>query len=151
MNTAWIYPSQVGGNVPRGHPPTYNSIMHRGNPLFQIDTMPGGNNPRINPFLQWSGQFIGSTQSSWVPPPKWENMPWNTKQSQGKQSYSTTPIRSPFLSTLNQLDLSWFSNDLVLHLNGWPVIPTKPPSDIPKFDGNPLNDPSTHVMTFHLW
>ena len=40
----------------------------------------------------------------------------------------------------------WISQNLV-----WPVIPEKLPSDIPKFSGNPGEDPNNHVMTFHLW
>ena len=59
--------------------------------------------------------------------------------------------RSPFLATLNLPDLSRLTNDPILHLPHWPAIPTKLPSDIPKFDGRPGEDPSTHVMTFHLW
>ena len=31
------------------------------------------------------------------------------------------------------------------------MIPHKIPSDIPKFNGNLGEDPSTHVMTYHLW
>ena len=31
------------------------------------------------------------------------------------------------------------------------MIPHKLPSDIPKFNGNPREDPLTHVMTYHLW
>jgi hypothetical protein len=30
-------------------------------------------------------------------------------------------------------------------------MPTKFPFDIPKFEGNPGEDPSDHVTTFHLW
>jgi len=55
------------------------------------------------------------------------------------------------LATLNFLDLSHLTNDPILHLPHWPAIPTKLPSDIPKFDGRLGEDPSTHVMTFHLW
>ena len=67
------------------------------------------------------------------------------------QTPMMTPIRSPFLATLNLPDLSWLTNDPVLHMNGCPTIPTKLPSDIPKFDGRPRDDPLNHVMTFHLW
>jgi hypothetical protein len=35
--------------------------------------------------------------------------------------------------------------------HSWPTIPSKLPSDIPKFDGNLGEDPSTHIMTYHLW
>ena len=31
------------------------------------------------------------------------------------------------------------------------MIPHKLPSDIPKFNGNPGEDPLTHVMNYHLW
>ena len=30
-------------------------------------------------------------------------------------------------------------------------MPTKLPSDIPKFEGKARDDPANHVMTFHLW
>jgi hypothetical protein len=47
--------------------------------------------------------------------------------------------------------LSRLTNDPILHSPYWPVIPAKLPSDIPKFDGKPGEDPNNHVMTFHLW
>jgi hypothetical protein len=57
----------------------------------------------------------------------------------------------PFLATLDLPDLSRLTNDPILHFPFWPVIPAKLPSDIPKFDGKPGEDPNNHVMTFHLW
>jgi hypothetical protein len=57
----------------------------------------------------------------------------------------------PFLATLDLLDLSRILNDLIHHSPQWPAIPTKLPSDIPKFDGKPGEDPNNHVMNFHLW
>ena len=42
-------------------------------------------------------------------------------------------------------------NDPVAHDLAWPAVPTKLPSDIPKFDGKPGKDPSEYVTTFHLW
>jgi hypothetical protein len=57
----------------------------------------------------------------------------------------------PFLATLDLPDLSRLTNDPILHSPYWPVIPAKLPSDIPKFDGKPGEDPNNHVMTFHLW
>ena len=42
-------------------------------------------------------------------------------------------------------------NDLVSHDLAWPAVPTKLPSDIPKFEGKPGEDPSEHVTTFHRW
>ena len=42
-------------------------------------------------------------------------------------------------------------NDPIHHDPSWPAIPIKMPSDMPKFDGKPGEDPKNHVMTFHLW
>jgi hypothetical protein len=53
--------------------------------------------------------------------------------------------------TLYILDLSWLTNDPILHYPFWPVIPAKLPSDILKFDDKPREDPNNHVMTFHFW
>ena len=44
--------------------------------------------------------------------------------------------RLPFLVTLNIHDLSRLMNDPVAHDPAWPAVPTKLPSDIPKFEGN---------------
>lgn len=30
-------------------------------------------------------------------------------------------------------------------------MPTKLPLDIPKFEGNPGEDPTNHVRSFHMW
>jgi hypothetical protein len=57
----------------------------------------------------------------------------------------------PFLVTLYLPDLSRLTNDPIFHSWVWPIIPTKLPSDILKFDGKPEEDPNNHVMTFHLW
>jgi hypothetical protein len=57
----------------------------------------------------------------------------------------------PFLETLDLLVLSRLTNDPIFHSPFWPPIPAKLPSDIPKFDGKPGEDPSNHVMTYHLW
>ena len=59
-------------------------------------------------------------------------------------------MKYPFLAMLNLL-VTRLTNDLINHQAGCSVIPTKLPSDTPKFDGKPREDPSTHVMTFHLW
>ena len=37
------------------------------------------------------------------------------------------------------------------HMTHWPAVPTKIPSDIPKFEGKIGEYPSEHVTTFHLW
>lgn len=57
----------------------------------------------------------------------------------------------PFVATLEFPDLTHLTNDPISHSPWWLVIPIKFPSDIPKFNGNPGEDPSTHIMTYHLW
>ena len=37
------------------------------------------------------------------------------------------------------------------HDLAWPAVPTNIPSDIPKFEGKPREDPSKQVTTLHLW
>jgi hypothetical protein len=60
-------------------------------------------------------------------------------------------VQLPFLETLDLPDLSRLTNDPIYHFPTWPHIPAKLPSDIPKFDGKPGEDPSNHIMTYHLW
>jgi hypothetical protein len=57
----------------------------------------------------------------------------------------------PYLASLNIPDLSKLTNDPILHDPTWPTMPTKLPSDIPKFEGKAGDDPTNHVMNFHLW
>jgi hypothetical protein len=57
----------------------------------------------------------------------------------------------PFLAMLNFPDLSILMNDPVHHDPTWPPVPTKLPSDIPKFEGKNGEDPGDHVTTFHIW
>ena len=58
--------------------------------------------------------------------------------------------RLPFLTTLNLPDLLRLRNDPMAHDPAWSDVPTKIPSDIPKFKGKLGEDPSEHVTTFHL-
>jgi hypothetical protein len=62
-----------------------------------------------------------------------------------------TQPQLPFLPTLNFPDLSRLMNDPVSHDPTWPTVPTKLPSDIPKFEGKTGEDTSDHVTTFYLW
>ena len=78
------------------------------------------------------------------------NQTYVNQNYQGAVHRPTHP-RLPFLATLNLPDLSRLMNDPVSHDLAWPVVPTKLPSDIPKFEGKPGEDPSKHVTTFHLW
>lgn len=57
----------------------------------------------------------------------------------------------PFVATLELPNLNQVTNDPIAYAPWWPEIPHKLPFDIPKFNENPEEDPSNHVMTFHLW
>jgi hypothetical protein len=59
--------------------------------------------------------------------------------------------RLPFLATLNLPDFLKLMNDPVCHDLSWTPIPTKLPSDIPKFERKTGEDPGDHVTNFHLW
>jgi hypothetical protein len=60
-------------------------------------------------------------------------------------------IPIPYLESINILDLTKLTNDPILHDATWPNMPTKLPSDIPKFEGKLGEYPANHAMTFHLW
>ena len=57
----------------------------------------------------------------------------------------------PFMACLNLPDLARLTNDPICHQTFWPPMPTKLPSDIPKFEGKAAESPQNHIMTFHLW
>jgi hypothetical protein len=61
------------------------------------------------------------------------------------------PPHMPYLASLNIPDLTKITNDPIFHNPTWPAMPTKLPSDIPKFEGKAGDDPSNHIMKFHLW
>jgi hypothetical protein len=56
-----------------------------------------------------------------------------------------------YLSSLNIPDLTKLTNDPILNDPTWPTMPTKIPSYILKFEENAGDDPTNHIMTFHLW
>ena len=57
----------------------------------------------------------------------------------------------PFMAHLNLPDLARLTNEPICHQVFWPPMPTKLPSDIPKFEGKAGQCPQNHIMTFHLW
>jgi hypothetical protein len=57
----------------------------------------------------------------------------------------------PYLESLNIPDLTKLTNDRILHDATFPNVPIKFPSYILKFEGKPMDDPTNHVMTLHLW
>jgi hypothetical protein len=114
--------------------------------------------------------FLGSTllgtntqhNSQTIPPPQGGRAP---PSSQGTSSQPSsqgtfhqpshtmvgTPPSMPYLASLNIPYLTKLTNDPILHDPTWPNMPTKLPSDIPKFEGKPREDPTNHIMSFHLW
>ena len=84
--------------------------------------------------------------------------PPNSPQGSGTQPAHTMaginpplPPPMPYLASLIIHDLSKLTNDPILHDPTWPNVPTKLPSDIPKFEGKVGEDLANHMMTFHLW
>ena len=66
-------------------------------------------------------------------------------------SHINLGLNLPFMAHLNLPDLSWLTNDPIHHQAFWPPMPTKLPSDIPKFEGKAGECPQNHIMAFHLW
>ena len=55
------------------------------------------------------------------------------------------------MAHLNLRDLAQLTNNPIRHQTFWPPMPTKLPSNIPKFEGKAGECPQNHIMTFHLW
>jgi hypothetical protein len=64
---------------------------------------------------------------------------------------TSPPPQMPYLAFLNILYLTKLTNDPILHNPTWPTMPTKLPSNIPKFEVKPRDNIANHIMTFHLW
>jgi hypothetical protein len=58
--------------------------------------------------------------------------------------------KSLILETINLMDLTRLTNGPKNHQARWLVILTVLSSNIPKIDGKPREDLSTHIVTFHL-
>ena len=80
----------------------------------------------------------------------YSNQPYLNQSNQGAWHRPAQP-RLPFLATLNLPDLLRLTNDPMSHDPTWLEVPTRLPSDIPKFKGKAGEDPGEHVTTFHLW
>ena len=105
-----------------------NNPYYGSNPNPQFQSFLGGNIPSVNAYEGGSSPYQFQQNWNMVQPPK-----------------------IPFLATLNFPNLSKLINDPIMNSLAWPPIPTRLPSDIPKFEGKANEDPNTHVMTFHLW
>jgi hypothetical protein len=133
---AWNNPSQSPQNTMNGQ----NSMSFM------------GNQPTMSPQMQ--NPFAGQGQSFYPQPGQQPNFSWQPGASQTPgpfyPGYQQQP-KLPFLATLHLPDLTRLLNDPICHDPRWPPMPTKLPSDIPKFEAKPNEDPGDHVTTFHLW
>jgi hypothetical protein len=111
-----------------------------------------GNKPMMSPQMQnpYAGQGHGFYQN----PSQQPKFSWQPGASQTPgpffPGYQQQP-KLPFLATLHLPDLTRLLNDPICHDPHWPPMLTKLPSDIPKFEAKPNEDPGDHVTTFHLW
>jgi hypothetical protein len=111
-----------------------------------------GNQPMMSPQMQ--NQYTGQGHGFYQNPSQQPNFSWQPGASQTPgpffHGYQQQP-KLPFLATLHFPDLTRLLNDPICHDPRWPPMPTKFPSDIPKFEAKPNEDPGDHVTTFHLW
>jgi hypothetical protein len=98
--------------------------------------------------------YTGHGHDYYQSPGQQPNFSWQPSASQTPGSfflgYNPQP-KLPFLATLHLADLTRLLNDPICHNLSWPPMPTKFPSNIPKFEAKPNEDPSDHMTTFHLW
>jgi hypothetical protein len=120
----------VGGNV---------YILHQNIPTGMVP-----NQPFMNQLGSYNpGQGHGAYQN-----PRWVVIP---QQQYFQRAWGQiSQPRLPSMAMLNFLDLSKLMNNLVCHDMSWPPVPTKLPSNIPKFEGRTSEDIGNHVTTFHL-
>lgn len=59
-----------------------------------------------------------------------------------------TPLA--FLETLEFPDLSKLTNDPIMHHPAWHPVPVKILINILKFEGKMVDDPTSHITTYHL-
>jgi hypothetical protein len=115
--------STLLGSTSQGHPFTHSPLHRSGGPT----SSQGGS---TNPPSPHQGLGSQHNMAGANPPP---------------------PLQMPYLDSLNIPNLTKLTNDPILHDATWPAMPTKLPSDIPKFEGKAGDDPTNHVIIFHLW
>jgi hypothetical protein len=72
--------------------------------------------------------------------------PTGIPMSYGYHQYPQANRQLPFLVMLDLPNFSCLTNDPIQHAPFWLAIPAKLPSDIPKFNGKPGEDPNHHVI-----
>jgi hypothetical protein len=98
--------------------------------------------------------FVGQGHNFYQNPCQQSKFSWQSGASQNPGPsflVNNSQPKLPFLATLHLPDFSRLLNDSICHDPCWPPMPTKFPSDIPKFEGKLGEDPGDHVTTIHLW
>ena len=150
-------PMLDGGFIPQSYAQYGITIAVGTNFIPQTDSLfgnlsvPGGqmfdSNPYYNSNLQMHFQPFPRTNIPGINAYEGGSNPYHFQQNWNL----IQPPKILFLATLNLPDLSKLINDPIRHWPTWLPIPTKSPSDIPKFEGKVNEDPNTHIMTFNLW
>jgi hypothetical protein len=137
MGSAWGNPSQGPPNVMHAQP----SMSYFGNQLMMSPQMKNLHAGHGHGFYQNLGQ---QPNFSWKP---------GVSQTPGPffHGYHQQQPKLSFLETLHFPDLTRLLNEPICHDPCWPPMLTKFPSNIPKFEAKPNEDPGDHVTTFHLW
>jgi hypothetical protein len=143
-------PSLSNSSAPPSHTPVSATVL--GSTLFG-STFIGSNSqgpPSTCSPLHRIGGATSSQGGSTNPP-----SPLQGSGTQNTHTMARTnpmqPPHIPYLAFLNIMYLTKLTNDPILHNPTWPAMPTKLPSYIPKFEGKAGDDPTNHIMTFHLW
>jgi hypothetical protein len=105
-------------------------------------------------YQQVQNPYAGHDHGYYQNPGQQPNFSWQPGANQTPGSffpgYNQQP-KLPFLETLHFPDLTRLLKDPICHDPRWPPMPTKLPSDIPKFEAKPNKDSGDHVTTFNLW
>lgn len=101
--------------------------------------------------LQWGKNQMPNGKNL----PLWGKNPyqqgWVLQSGPAHRPQMTFNTQLSFLATLKLLDVSRLTNDPILHSPYSPSVPSKIPSDCPKFEGKVKEDPQAHMMTYRLW
>jgi hypothetical protein len=112
-----------------------------------------GNQPMMSPHMQ--NPYAGHGHGFYQNPGQQPNFSWKPGAIQTPSpffhGYQQHQPNIPFLAILHFPELTRLLNDPICHDPRWPPMLTKFPSDIPKFEAKPNEDPGDHVTTFHLW
>jgi hypothetical protein len=137
--------SQLGGNrqfVPIGPSIPTTTGLYTSQPYPGVENTPWGLPNQMGVHFQWN--FPTQSMNPMMPTPQ----PYQQQYMEGSSQlvYGPTSVPIPcqyyqypqanrqlsFLDTLDLVDLSRLTNDLILHAPFWPPIPAKLPFNIPK-------------------